>query len=160
MGFFDPPNCLKTSVVTPTGVTMFEDYQQQYTIWVIPCNCRLVHGAGLAKAAAKKWGDAFTKREPGSQPRPGDLYRWCVLTYGEVHAAFTKGDWRKPSELAWIEEIVKALPEFADIVSGDCAPFEVRVPKLGCGLGGLNWADVEPIYKQYLSDSPHRFIIY
>lgn len=53
----------------------------------------------------------------------------------------TKKHWRNPSQLNWIKD---NLIELRDL----CIEWEissVAIPKLGCGLGGLDWNDVKPL---------------
>jgi len=56
-----------------------------------------------------------------------------------LHAA-TKDDWRHPSKLEWIDEILVHLVEFAKRHQL-CS---IAVPPLGCGNGGLDWGVVYP----------------
>ncbi len=59
----------------------------------------------------------------------------------------TKRHWREPSELPWIETALAKVARFA-------TEHEVEVllvPKLGCGLGGLDWADVGRIVERELA---------
>jgi O-acetyl-ADP-ribose deacetylase (regulator of RNase III) len=62
----------------------------------------------------------------------------------------TKGHWRSKSKLANIEA---GLDDLVEVI----AKLEIRsiaVPPLGCGHGGLDWAEVEPLIRQKL-DLPH-----
>ena len=36
----------------------------------------------------------------------------------------------------------------------------LAVPPLGCGLGGLSWADVRPRIEDALADLPTRVLVY
>lgn len=60
----------------------------------------------------------------------------------------TKRDWRNKSELEYIElglqDLVKVIASL-QIKS-------IALPALGCGLGGLNWAEVCPLIEKYLGD--------
>lgn len=59
----------------------------------------------------------------------------------------TKKHWRSPSQIEWIEE------GLIDLKQGIKKRKEIRsvaIPQLGCGNGGLDWTDVEPlIYKAF-----------
>jgi O-acetyl-ADP-ribose deacetylase (regulator of RNase III) len=60
----------------------------------------------------------------------------------------TKRDWKEKSKLAYIEA---GLQELVRVI----ALFEMKsiaLPPLGCGLGGLDWADVRPLIVQYLGN--------
>lgn len=51
----------------------------------------------------------------------------------------TKEDWRKPSEMSYIE---KGLEDLARVISKYKIK-SVAIPPLGCGNGGLNWVEVK-----------------
>ena len=68
----------------------------------------------------------------------------------------TKDDWNLPSELEYIEEGLNTMRKVLstmDIKS-------ISIPKLGCGLGGLNWSDVNSLIKKYLSDVGVEIVVY
>jgi hypothetical protein len=52
----------------------------------------------------------------------------------------TKGHWRERSRLADIEAGLEDLVDTVRRVEIRC----IAIPPLGCGNGGLNWADVRP----------------
>ncbi len=62
----------------------------------------------------------------------------------------TKNDWRKPSKIEFIKEglddLVKVIREYR--ISS------IAIPPLGCGQGGLNWADVAPLIEFALKQVP------
>ncbi len=68
----------------------------------------------------------------------------------------TKGHWRYPSKLAWIqsglEDLKQKLQEY-NIAS-------VALPPLGCGNGGLNWDEVKPVIENALKDLQTDIIVY
>ena len=69
----------------------------------------------------------------------------------------TKDHWKDPSTLEYIESGLKALINIVDKNNIK----SVAVPPLGCGLGGLNWDDVNKLFHQYLKDVDSvDFIIY
>lgn len=63
----------------------------------------------------------------------------------------TKRDWRDPSDLALIEAGLKTFVQ-------NYKHFNIKsitFPKLGCGLGGLNWEkEVKPLMQKYLGSLP------
>ena len=114
-------------------------------IVVIPVNTVGVMGAGLAKQAKKRY------------PLVEGAYRSALqagfLVIGKVFPVYlpeksllllpTKKHWRNPSELEYVKQGLMSLTRFMLR-----EPFKrIAVPKLGCGLGGLAWADVhEQVY--------------
>jgi len=60
----------------------------------------------------------------------------------------TKGHWKAKSRL---EDIVSGLEDLKRVIieRGICS---IAVPPLGCGNGGLEWRDVEPVIRKALGD--------
>lgn len=127
---------------------------------VIPVNCLGALGAGLAKAY-REYPDtihqdiAYYKGACATQNLdPGEI---LVMKSGIIFAA-TKGDWRKPSQIEWIEEICCLLEARDTMMYREAfdieAPRSILLPKLGCGYGGLNWqTQVMPLYDKYFTRS-------
>jgi len=72
-----------------------------------------------------------------------------------VHVA-TKEHWRRPSTLAYVAQALDALA--ATIADRGFAA--VALPALGCGLGGLAFADVRPQMETKLRDTRARVVVY
>ena len=113
---------------------------------VIPVNAHGVHGAGLAKIAAKRWPatmEVYTASakiaKGGGAFHPGGV--WAFRAEVWVLCAATKNHWRDPSRMEWVrtasDGIVKACAEHK-IAS-------LALPAIGAGLGGLHWDDVRPV---------------
>jgi O-acetyl-ADP-ribose deacetylase (regulator of RNase III) len=60
----------------------------------------------------------------------------------------TKQDWRHPSKLEWVAAGLQDLRRVL-LAEGIAS---VALPKLGCGLGGLDWNTVRPLIEQALGD--------
>lgn len=59
----------------------------------------------------------------------------------------TKDDWRNPSKLAWVEDILKKMP----VAVERSGVKSLAIPPLGCGEGGLSWErDVGPLVLKHL----------
>lgn len=120
---------------------------------VVPVNCVGVMGAGLARAVRREWPEVFKAYRLACRSglvRVGSVtvfqmvggWPWWVV------ALPTKDHWRQPSTLGFVEAGLAALRiEVADMGHGS-----VAVPALGCGLGGLRWADVCPLIEGALGD--------
>lgn len=112
---------------------------------VNPVNCKGVMGAGLAKQFKIKYPSMFQAYkhycEMGTS-KPGDIFVWHYEACPYIINAFVKDDWKQPSRYMWIELVIKNiklfLREHPEIKS-------IAVPKLGCGLGKLDWDKVKPI---------------
>ncbi len=118
-----------------------------------PVNAVGVPGAGLALTLARAfpfWVEPYRAR--CSSARGGDLFLVRGPSSVDVLCAFTKEDWRKPSELRWIQGICLKAQRMD--LSGYA---EVRVPALGCGLGGLSFERVGPILIAGFGHGKSRF---
>lgn len=129
-------------------------------VLVNPVNCVGVMGKGLALQFKEEFGEAITHEykvacskgtlRPG---RPqflrvyGTNTRSGTKTYGVINFP-TKLHWRDPSRIEWIEQGLISLAAF--IRTRNIG--SIAVPRLGCGLGGLNWAHVRPLIEKHLGN--------
>jgi len=68
----------------------------------------------------------------------------------------TKTDWRKPSELQYIELGLNELTKFIN----NSKIKSIAIPPLGAGNGGLNWLNVKQLIEQYLNDLNCEIFVY
>lgn len=108
-------------------------------------NCVGVMGKGLARQVR----EAFPEVDRAYRE---DCLRGCyqpggVRAYKTMPGSFwivnlaTKNHWRHPSRIEWIRTGLKNLLDFIrqhQIKS-------VAIPPIGCGNGGLDWAEVKPL---------------
>lgn len=112
---------------------------------MIPVNCEGVAGAGLAK----EWAERF--------PAQAKLYRsLCTDTYRQLQNGgdltivgnfilfATKVKWKNKSSLNYITKGMKKLFDTLDNFE-ITYNVNIRIPKLGCGCGGLEWPAVKYI---------------
>lgn len=132
---------------------------------VIPINTTLktdgslVMGAGLAKQAAerykflpKKLGDYYSNK-PASI-----LYSYEDLTV-KLIAFPTKIYWSRMSDLGLIEKGLADLKVWTDELELESVSYKIICPRLGCGLGQLDWVkDVKPLMLKYF-DTNDNFIV-
>lgn len=70
----------------------------------------------------------------------------------------TKEDWRKPSTYEYIHAGLETLRYICQNLPENSS---VAIPKLGCGLGGLEWSKVLLLIHDYLGEIKHvTFYIY
>jgi len=123
-------------------------------VLVNPVNCQGIMGAGLAREFKEKYPDMFRsyfKYCMKEKLRIGKLfeYREGIGTDKcKIIVCFpTKVNVYEPSKLEYIEKgLVALIDRFSEI------DYTIALPKLGCGLGGLNWKDVNKLFKYYLAD--------
>jgi O-acetyl-ADP-ribose deacetylase (regulator of RNase III) len=110
---------------------------------VVPVNCVGVAGKGLALEFKKRFPSWFSDYAYACKNQlicPGDAYYYKhdgIVFYSVA----TKDGWKNPSRLEWVSS---GLAELASDICKSKYP-SVAIPALGCGLGGLAWADVEPL---------------
>lgn len=120
-------------------------------VLVNPVNCVGVMGKGLAKEFAKRFPEII---EPYKMDCESGTIRlgWVKLYYvkeGRRVVCFpTKGHWMSRSSLQDIDDALFSLRVLA-IQHG---LESMAIPALGCGLGGLQWKDVQPMISENLGD--------
>jgi len=117
-------------------------------ILVVPVNCKGVMGGGVAKLFREKFKHNYVEYR--------DICLESNLTLGAVFAcddgdkiifnAATKNHWRDDSSIDVVEKclynIRRGLEMYPNAES-------IAIPALGCGLGGLDWKDVEPLITEF-----------
>lgn len=119
-------------------------------------NCVGVMGKGIALQFKNKWPDNFdlyqAARRAG-EVRPGKMFVFDAGAYAQPHYIInfpTKDHWRGNSKMAFIEEGLRDLVAQVQKLGIK----SIAVPPLGCGNGGLNWADVKPLIVETFSALP------
>lgn len=123
-------------------------------------NCVGVMGKGLALQVAERWPECVKPyRVECSQERlkPGGIFT-DVMYDGTVlvHMA-TKGHWRFPSQLEWVDSGLRELRTFARCFN---ASTSIAIGEPGCGNGKLVWSQVGPLVRAYLGDLDCSVMVY
>lgn len=125
---------------------------------VNPVNCVGAMGAGLARQFRDRYPDMYIKyREHclSGLLKPGKL----MLYKAEDHWILnfpTKNDWRDDSVIKYIED---GLQKFVDTYKQKGIT-SIAFPKIGCGLGGLDWSLMKLVVEKYLNDLPIEVFVY
>lgn len=117
-----------------------------------------VMGKGIALQYKNKYPDMFKAYQTLCEKKVldvGTLYIWkssekWILLFP------TKKHWRNPSKIEYIE---MGLKKFADNFER-LGIESIAFPKLGCGNGNLEWAQVKPLMEKYLKNLPISVYIY
>ncbi len=127
---------------------------------VIPVNCVGVMGKGLAKEFKERHPELFkqyknTKMEIGK----------CLIFDNHIinnYVLFpTKLHWKDPSKLEWITAGLIDL--YNQVMFRFFTEYEVNsiaFPRIGCGLGGLDWNTVKPLIETFFNERSKINIIY
>ena len=131
-------------------------FESKCTIRVCPVNCRGVMGKGLALQFKQRYPENTEKYEQWCtfHNEPGDycavtIYREDGLPEFIIVNLATKDHWRYPSKLEWINTGLYNLRAFCDLQH---AGNSLAIPPLGCGCGGLDWKDVQPLIEKHFHD--------
>lgn len=111
-----------------------------------------VMGKGLAAAFKERFPDMFSEYKAlcgRGELKPGSFWLWKGPDQWVLNFA-TKKHWRNPSK---IEYVRNGLLEFRERYA-TLGIREITFPRLGCGNGGLNWAEVRPLMVDLLHDLP------
>lgn len=65
-----------------------------------------------------------------------------------------------PGADARIDAIEKCFTSLLKELSNQKEEVILALPQIGCGLGGLEWEDVKPLYTKILSTAPFRIIVF
>ena len=119
-------------------------------------NCVGVMGKGIALQFKNKWPDNFAQYQAACKAgkvRPGTMNVFDAGAYAQPHFIInfpTKDHWRGNSKLSFIQDGLKDL--VAQVRALDIR--SIAIPPLGCGNGGLDWADVKPMIEVAFSALP------
>jgi O-acetyl-ADP-ribose deacetylase (regulator of RNase III) len=132
-------------------------FKQQGAVLVNPVNTVGVMGKGLALAMKIRFPamfEAYVLACGVGECKVGRVWLWQGAA-AKVLCFPTKAHWREPSTLAIIEA---GLQDFA-ARHAELGIAAAAFPQLGCGAGGLSWADVEPLMRRYLEPLPVRCVV-
>lgn len=124
-------------------------FNSRCAVLVNPVNCVGVMGKGLALEFKNRYPTMFhtyKKACDTKELRPGQP----MLVYGPDKSVIlfpTKYHWREKSKVIYIKDGLEAVSCCYKSFGIESIAF----PKLGCGLGGLDWKEVKPLMEQYLS---------
>ena len=136
---------------------------------VNPVNTQGVSGSGLAKEFKSRFPKHVACYEQMQKRRDkmkaGEVMHVYLQDKPNIIFAATKDHWKNPSQFSWIEKNLDAIKRILQDAPTHFNPLaritSVAIPKLGCGLGGLNWEQqIKPLMIKYLSDIIQTIEIY
>ncbi len=124
-------------------------------------NCMGIMGRGIALQFKNKYPDNFKAYASAcklNEIKPGQMF--VFETEGGRNPRYiinfpTKRHWRTKSRLEDIESGLHALAQLIEEKNIK----SIAIPPLGCGLGGLNWADVRELIIKTFNNLTNRNVI-
>jgi O-acetyl-ADP-ribose deacetylase (regulator of RNase III) len=119
-------------------------------------NCVGVMGKGVALEFKNRWPANFRAYKSlcdAKDLKPGEMFvfdtKELFISEGPRYLINfpTKSHWRSKSKMEYIEDGLDALVE----AIREHGITSIAIPPLGCGNGGLDWADVRPVIETKLS---------
>lgn len=139
-------------------------FRTRCQILVNTINCVGVMGAGIAAGVKSRHLDIFHQYKISCSKGeivPGKIIIYPITQKGYSYEYIcnfpTKRDWRNNSLL---EDIELGLDNLNKILLENTQYSSIAIPKLGCGLGGLNWMTVKNMIFKKLWDLPQIIQIY
>ena len=117
-------------------------------------NCVGVMGKGIALQFKKKWSEnykAYALACKAEKVKTGEMFIYDAGGLVKPHFVInfpTKQHWREKTKMSCIDEGLKDLIEQIQALKIEA----IAIPPLGCGNGGLDWADVKPRIEKAFSN--------
>lgn len=129
------------------------------------CNCQGVMGAGLAKVLREQYPSIFkeyttlcTNKSP--EELLGRAQMVSVSKNLMIANCFTQLSYGRDKTHAEANAVYDALYSLCDWMKSRREFGTVYLPKIGCGLGGLNWElDVEPRVRSLAEQTGIKFVV-
>jgi O-acetyl-ADP-ribose deacetylase (regulator of RNase III) len=119
---------------------------------VNPVNCVGVMGAGLAKQFRDKYPDMFADYKLACAKKEikiGVMWIYYSGPDSQIIINFpTKKHWNDPSKLSYIHDGLISLKRTISYYHLK----SISIPKIGAGLGGLDWVEVKAEIEKILGD--------
>lgn len=143
----------KSSIRAGTKITIVSNgdiFKSQCKALVNPVNTKGVMGKGLALTFKNKYPAHFENYKRACQS--GEMTTDKVLAFQEKDGPMTiclatKADWRDSSKIEYVSAGLDDLVNQIDVLNIR----SIAIPKLGCGLGGLDWNKVRTLIVEKMS---------
>lgn len=122
------------------------------------CNCAGAMGAGIAIEFKRRWPRMFEEyaaRCADGRFGLGDVFVWTE----EGHTIFNLGTqihWRKKAQ---IPALAKSLAKTLELAA-HAGLERIGLPRIGAGLGGLDWTRVKKVITEAGKDAPVTMVVF
>ena len=123
-------------------------------------NCQRVMGSGVAKALYTKWSQVKSVYMKAEQ-NISSIHPVVVNENLVVYNCFTQEFYGRDKSIQYASygAVYNCMMKLA-IECDSCDNREINIPKIGCGLGGLNWLEVKKDLLQIEKDYDVTFIVH
>ncbi|ATL48191.1 phosphatase [Chitinophaga caeni] len=122
------------------------------------CNCKGAMGKGIAVEFKNRFPEMY--KEYKSLCTIGDFVLGSVFIYRAdpfiIFNLGTQQSWRTKAELPAIRESLKKMLSAAE----QYGIAEIGLPRIGAGLGGLNWGDVKEVIEDVCELSKINIVVF
>ena len=133
-------------------------FDSEADVIVNPVNLVGVMSKGLALQYKKRYPKMFKLYYKACKNKSFTMGKLMLINEKDHRVLLfpTKIDWRNPSDLEYIKAgLNKFMATYEDL-----GIKSIAFPKIGCGLGGLDWNDVDLLFKMCFINSPIDVYIY
>ena len=120
------------------------------------CNCAGAMGKGIALQFKRMFPDMFSTYHRlclDNKFKPGDVYDYSYGFNYHVYNLGTQEHYSIPGKLAKPKHIRKSLQKMLELASSSGVT-NIALPKIGAGLGGLDWNTVKDIILEVSETHP------
>lgn len=125
---------------------------ENITSYAHGCNCAGAMGKGIALQFREKFPDMYKQYKllcKNHNFRPGDVFDYNYGN-GHIYNLATQISWRTKAKIEYIQDSVNRMFELATIND----VYQIAMPTIGAGLGGLVWNDVKDVIKDISDKYP------
>ena len=142
------------AIIYCSGDISFEPSSQ---VFAHGCNCAGAMGKGIALQFRKRWPKMYEVYRQKCIEKSfclGDVFVWQEQDQIIFNLA-TQKTWRMKAKL---DAIDVSLEKMSYIASDKCIS-TILMPQIGCGLGGLDWKDVKPVFERNFGQNNHLTVL-
>ena len=128
------------------------------------CNCEGIMNAGIARDLKNKFPQMY--REYNSLcsahlAKPGEYHIYSSQNSPHIINLFTQKTIEEGAKIEYIEDSLALLAsKLPELKNKDVDIKSLGMPRLGCGLGRLNWSQVRPVIERNLGNLDIEVIVY
>ncbi len=116
------------------------------------CNCAGAMGKGIALQFKEMFPDMYKRYKSMCETGAFKLGEVFEYNYGKgyVFNLGTQATWRTKADLKAIEKCINKMLQ----LSSKIGVSSIAIPKIGAGLGGLQWSNVKKVIEEVASEYP------